>query len=368
VTTVPKRNRQREQGAPTVAPAERLRQELRYLQSRETLRTRIDVEEMIFIQSLTGRAHEGHGGFRGRRYVDTAEDDVAAALRLDPWAVRQDRQELLDSIGAYARRAMAGEAPEYLLDEDGEPLLGMGFFRFMPVIPHDVLRGLYLGGLRDTPEARIDAEKRYGVTIGTGKMFFVNTEVMRRMDLHGDRLANEDHEAQIDAYRDAGLIVETPPAPDNPISFMYVRYHRGPGASDDAAIVAGGLKWGGSVSAGIFLADAIDTLEKYVPLDRYGDQDADLGRVIEREYPKLDVGWDDVCALAFLGRGGEGPEDLPDSSLRHMLRVDRNLDQCAIESHLLAAAGREVAPMPLGHERCPSDRFYREVERRVNAL
>src|SRR5207245_356593 len=116
------------------------------LQSRETLRTRIDVEEMIFIQSLTGRAHEGHGGFRGHRYVDTMEDDVAAALRVDPLAARQDRQGLLDSIGRYAQRAIAGDAPGYLLDEDGEPLIGIGFFRFMPVEPRDILRGLYLGG------------------------------------------------------------------------------------------------------------------------------------------------------------------------------------------------------------------------------
>jgi hypothetical protein len=351
-----------------VAPAELLRQELRYLQSRETLRTRIDVEEMIFVQSLTGRAHEGHGGFRGRRYVDTAEDDVAAALRLDPWSVRQDRQELLDSIVAYARRATAGEAPEYLLDEAGEPLLGICFFRFMPVNPHEVLRGLYLGGLRDTPEARVEAEECYGVAIGTGKLYFVDTNVMRRMGLNGERLAHEDHEDRLDDYRSAGLIVDEPPRPDNPISYMYIRYHRGTGASDDAAIVAGTLKWGGSTSAGVFLADAMDTLEKYVPLDRYRDQDAELARAIERDYTRLDVGWDDVCALAYLGRGGEGREELPDSSLRHMLRVDRSLDQCAIESHLLAAAGRPVAPMALGHERFPSDVFYRAVEHRVSSL
>jgi hypothetical protein len=345
-----------------------LRQELRYLQSRETLRTRMDVEEMIFVQSLVGRAHEGHGGFRGRRYPDTAEDDVAAALRLEPDAVRADRQALLDSIRAYARRAIAGEAPAALLDEDGEPLLGIGTFRFMAVDPHDVLRGLYLGGLRDTPEARLETEKRFDVTIGTGKQYFVNTDTMRRMDLNGERLARQDHGPRIDEYRERGLIVDEPPRPDNAVSYMYVRHHRGPGASDDAAIVAGSLKWGGSVSAGIFLADAMDTLEKYVPIDCYSDQDAELARAIEREYAGLDVGWEDVCALTFIARGGERGGDLPDSSLRHMLRVDRATDQCAIESHLLAAAGQPRAPTALGHERFPSDEFYQEVERRVESL
>jgi hypothetical protein len=112
----------------------------------------------------------------------------------------------------------------------------------------------------------------------------------------------------------------------------------------------------------------MDTLEKYVPPERYADQDAELGRAIEREYAGLDVGWEDVCALAFLGRGGKGKEDLPDSSLRHMLRVDRSVDQCAAESYLLAASGRATAPIPLGHERVPSDVFYRAVERRVRDL
>ena len=65
---------------------------------------------------------------------------------------------------------------------------------------------------------------------------------------------------------------------------------------------------------------------------------------------------------------GDGAEELPDSSLRHMLRVERDIDQCAIESHLLAATGRPVAPMALGHERFPSATFYREVEKRVASL
>jgi hypothetical protein len=51
-----------------------------------------------------------------------------------------------------------------------------------------------------------------------------------------------------------------------------------------------------------------------------------------------------------------------------MLRVDRVIDQCAIESHLLAASGHPVAPMRLGHERFPSERFYHEIKERVSAL
>src|SRR5262249_5996410 len=68
----------------TVAPEGALRREMRMLQDREVLRTTLAIEQEIFLQSLTGRAHEGHGTFAGRRYVDTTEDDVALSLGLDP--------------------------------------------------------------------------------------------------------------------------------------------------------------------------------------------------------------------------------------------------------------------------------------------
>jgi hypothetical protein len=353
----------------SIAPAPLLMQEWKYLQSREVLQTTWDVEEMIFLQSLAGRAHEGHGSFHGRRFVDTAEDDVARALHLDPVAVRQSRQRLIDEIAAYARRAMQGEAApgDRLLSEAQEPLLGIGFFRHMPVNAGDILRGLYLGGLRDRPETRVETEKRYGDRIGAGGMFYVNREVMRRLGLNGERLAHGSHEHEIERYRREGLIVEEPPRADNSVIYQYIRFHEGPGASDDAAIVAGSLLFGGSVSAGVFLADAIDTLEKYVPAGKYGDQDWDLAREIERGYPALSLTMEDVYALTHVARGAEDGS-VPDSSLRHMLRVDRKVDQCAIEAHLLVAGGQPCAPLSLGHRKVPSDQFYAEVKRRVEAV
>lgn len=350
-----------------VAPGALVMQEWRYLQNREVLRTTWEVEQMIFLQSLTGRAHEGHGSFHGRRFVDTAEDDVAEALRLDPIGARQDRQRLIDEIAAYARAAIQGRAPAALLNDDGAPLLGIGFFRHMPVDPRDILRGLYLGGLRDRPETRSETERRYGERIGAGGMFYVDRDVMERMGLDGDQLAHGSHEREMERYRKKGLVVDRPPGADSSIIYQYIRFHPGTGASDDTAIVAGSLLFGGSVSAGIFLADAIDTLEKYVPADRYSDQDWEIAREIEQEYPDLDLTMDDVYTLTHVARGSED-DPMPDSSLRHMLRVDRKVDQCAIEAHLLTAAGKPAAPMSLGHRKLPSEGFYAAVRRRVEEV
>jgi len=359
----------------SIAPAPLLLQEWRYLQSREALRTTWHVEELIFLESLASRAQQGHGTFNGRRFVDTAERDVAQALHLDPDGVRPDRQRLIDEIAAYARRAMHGEAPTAspfepgtrLLNEENEPLLGIGFFRQMPVDPGDVLRGLYLGGLRDRQETRIETEQRYGGTIGAGGMFYVDREVMRRMGLNGERLARGSHEREIERYRQEGLIVDQPPTLNSSIVYQYIRFHEGPGASDDAAILAGSLLFGGTVSAGVFLADAIDTLEKYVPHDRYGDQDWELAKEIERDYPNLGLTMDDVYALTSVARGSNDGS-VPDSSLRHLLRIDRKVDQCALEAHLLEAAGQPHAPVLLGHRKIPSDQFYAEIKRRVKAV
>jgi len=195
----------------------------------------------------------------------------------------------------------------------------------------------------------------------------VDREVMRRKSLDGDRLAHGSHANRIEEFRREGLIVDEPPAAENTVTYQYIRFHEGPGASDDTAIVAGSLLFGGSVSAGVFLADAIDTLEKYVPPEQCGDQDWDLAREIESGSPDLGLAMEDVYRLTHVARGAED-ESVPDSSLRHMLRVDRKVDQCAIEAHLLAAAGQPHASLSLGHRKVPSSTFYAEVRRRVDEV
>jgi len=83
----------------------------------------------------------------------------------------------------------------------------------------------------------------------------------------------------IERFRAERLIVGEDRRDDADVSYEYIRHRRGPGASDDAAIVAAGFLWGLGVAVGVFFADAIDTLEKYVPV--YGDQDEDIAVRIE---------------------------------------------------------------------------------------
>ncbi|HSV74297.1 MAG TPA: hypothetical protein VLH79_11110 [Chthonomonadales bacterium] len=348
-----------------VAPADTIRKDFQRLDSLHTLRAAWSVEQLILLQSVLGHVHEGHGVFRGERYPNTSMDDIVRALRLGTAEVRQERQGLIDGIAEYVGRALAGSAPATAVDEEGTPCLTFSPFRHMRVDPAEVLAGIFVGGLRDDIDVRREAEERHGVRLGGGRSYLVDRDRMEEMHVSGEDLARGEWETQIDWLRDERLIVE-PGSLDEPRGmYQYIRHRRGCGASDDAAIVVAGLLWGLGVAVGVFLADAIDTIEKYVPA--YHDQDLALALRVERELASLHLTRDDAVRLAWLAASDpDAPINVPDSSLRHLLAVDRHTDLCAIEAHLLEVQGMQAPPVLVGHERVSSRRFYEYVRNRVS--
>lgn len=347
-----------------IAPYSLIERDFRSLDADVTLRTTWDIERLILVQSVQGHAHEGHCTFAGRRYPNTSIDDISRALRLDPKLVRSERQALIDEIKAYVDRVIAGDDDPPLTNEDGRGLLGSSMFRHLQVSGHNVLRGLYLGGLRDDAEIRFEMESRYGITIGGGKSYLVDTKVMDEMKLDGDILAHGAHEDMIDFYREKGLIAADSGPDNGDLEYMYIRHRRGLGGSDDTAITSAGMIYGLGEAVGVFLADAIDTIEKHVPV--FSDQDNQLARKIKAEYTKLDLDLRDVRHLAFLSAMPEiGNEDVPDCSLRRLMLVDRHHDLTPIESHLLFVQRKSFACIHIGHEEVQNRKFYRYVEGRV---
>ncbi|MCS6776102.1 MAG: hypothetical protein RMJ43_02220 [Chloroherpetonaceae bacterium] len=347
-----------------VAPADLLRMDFKILDDRDTLRTTWPNEQLILMQSVVGRAHEGHGAFNRRRFPNTSPDDVARALRLDPYAVRQARQRLIDDIAWYVDRTLSGYPPQHLLNADNEPLLGMSTLRFFQVDATDVLAGIYLGGLRDDVQVRRELRERTGVPIGGGKSYLVDRKRLEAMGIDGEQLAHGEWGERMEELREKGVIVGAERQDDPDVSYEYIRHMRGLGASDDAAIVAAGLRWGLGVGIGMFLADVIDTIEKYVPV--YSDQDLALASQIEQRCGDLNRNREDALLLT-LWAVAEDEDDyrVPDSSLRHMLTIDRRCDLCPIESHLLTVMGAPCPDIGLGHERSSSCQFYAWVRRRM---
>ena len=335
-----------------------LREDFETLRAKSILRCSADVEESVLMQSIEGHSHEGHGIFHGKKFPNTTVDDIARSLRLNPSDVKEDRQLLIDEVKEFAIRAVMGGKQRYACNAQGEPLMRCGTLRSVEIDPMGLLRGLYAGGLRDSAEVRSLANKRYGVQMGYGECYLVDQQVMQRLQLDGYLLARKAHAEQIDGFRKEGLFASEP---NGHTAYMYVRYSEGPGASDDAAIVMAGKLWGLSAAVGCFLADAVDTLEKYVP--NYGDQDQAISDIIDG---KIDLTVDDAADLAYLcaiPRDMQGK--VPDDSLRHLLQVDRKLDQCPLESHLSYIAGGPYSTMVLDHGECDNIEFYQYIEDRL---
>jgi hypothetical protein len=350
---------------PGVAPAELLRDDFNVLDKRETLRCAWETEQNILIQSVIGHAHEGHGVFRGRRFVNTTMDDICRALRLNPEQIRQERQTLIDGVADYIDDVLSGGDGRALVDRQGRPLLTMGTLPLIgDVDGKGVLRGFYLGGLRDDSTVRIQAEQRYGFAIGGGESHLVSRSAMVAHGLDADSLAHQNHSPEAIAdLRSKGIIVADEGPEDEDTAYTYIRHRRGTGTSDDACVVMCGLVHGFSAAVGAFLADAVDTIEKYVPV--FLGQDGRLALHIEEEMPDLGLTRRDVEDIAYLCADESG--NVPDSSLRHLLALNRRFDQCAIEAHFLYLLGRPYAPLGLSHERSSNEAFYEYCEMRLEA-
>ncbi|MES2463563.1 MAG: hypothetical protein V4671_23565 [Armatimonadota bacterium] len=350
---------------PGVAPADLLRDDFTVLDKRDTLRCAWETEQNLLIQSVIGHAHEGHGIFRGRRFVNTTMDDICRALRLNPKQIRQERQTLIDGIAEYIEDVLAGGDGRALVDRQGRPLLTMGTLPLIgDVDGRGVLRGFYLGGLRDDSDVRIKAEERYGFAIGGGESHLVSRSALVAAGLNADLLAHRDHSLdEIADLRSKGIIVADEGPEDDDVAYTYIRHRRGTGTSDDACVLMCGLVHGFSAAVGAFLADAVDTIEKYVP--RFHGQDSGLALRIEQEMPDLNLTRRDVEDIAYLCADESG--SVPDSSLRHFLVLNRRFDQCAIEAHFLYLLGRPYAPLGLSHERSSNEAFYEYCENRLAA-
>lgn len=353
-----------------VAPDELIRRDFEHLQDTEELNTTREISDLIFIQSLEGRAHNGAGAFHKSFYVNTTIDDIVKALKLNPSVVQSCRQRLIDEIVEFVRDTIEGRLRDKLLNLNGQPLLGIPNFRNIAVNPYEVIKGIYVGGLRDDPGPRKAAEEKYGITIGYGKCYPVNIEVMERLELDGEILAHEEHADKLEDFRKSGLILEAKEAagaPPDKIRYLYIRHKLGPGQSDDAAFVSAGLIYNRDFALGVFLADAIDTLEKYVLA--YEDQDDMLSYYIGEKFSGLGVSMDEVYEIAYLAAVTEGKEeDIPDSSLRYFLSKDRQIGQCAFESHLNFMEGKPYFPMFISYNRILSTDFYSYIRQKVVSI
>jgi hypothetical protein len=350
-----------------VAPPELIRQDLRILKSYTRLHTTEKIQQLLFMQSVEGRSHNGHGAFSKRTYVNTTIDDIVRAMKYSPREVKKARQVLIDDIVKFVDDTLSDQPRDRLVNESGEPFLGIPFFKDLKVNARDIVRGIYMGGLRDNVEVRKEAEKIYQTKIGGGQCYRIDIRKMDEMGLDGEKLAHEPHEDEIADFIKEGLILQEG-ADDGPnedqVRFYYVRHRLGPGQSDDAAMVVAGILYNQDVALGVFIADAIDTLEKYAPF--FKDQDQELSYYIARGFKDLKITMEDVYEVTYLSAIPERDEEfVPDSSLRYLISIDQITNRTALDAHLAFIQGKPVPEMSLSYKRILTSQFYSYIKKRL---
>jgi CBS domain-containing protein len=345
---------------------ELVQQDFDHLSKASELDVSRESEDAILMQSIEGHAHNGASMFHKRRFVNITISDIVIALQSDPEQVKAYRQTLIDEIVDFARLAMEGKAGTRLANVEGQPFLRASRFKNLNVNPESILKGLYLGGLRDDSEIRKDVEKEYNIKIGGGRCHFVDLRLMKHLNLDGEKLAHEPHADEIGNYKDIGMIV--PPEKchyqeSEFIRYFYIRDRLGPGHSDDAAIVSAGMLFDRDVALGVFLADAIDTLEKYVP--KYSDQDNRLSQMIGQNSKGLNTSMEDVHRLIYLSTIPEKKVDMvPDSSLRYLLSIDKKTKQTLLDCYLAFIEGKPLMPMTIWKSKISTTEFFSYINHR----
>ena len=339
------------------------------LKKKVKLLTSLEVSEIILMQTIEGHAHNGHGEFNGKKFVDTTMNDIVFALGLDQFAIRNARQGLIDEIYDFTDRVIKGEKINRLLNKNGEPLLRVPIFNNIEIEPKDVLIGLYLGGHMDDYDTRKEVEKIYNIEIGGGKNYLVDFKVMEELNIDGEYLAHENNEDKMEYYKKVGMLLDINEDDYEKflyhpsIRFQYIRQKKGAGVSDDLAVIFGGKLFTESVALGVYLADAIDTLDKYTT--KFYEQDYNLAKIIEQS-GIIKVSKEDLYKFIYLITNPY--KDYPDSSQRYFLEINEKYNITPLESHLMFIEGLKPPEFEVAFERKSNYVIYNYVEEKLKSV
>lgn len=352
-----------------IPPINLIRKDFESLKEKVKLRTSREVSDLILMQTIEGHAHNGHGEFSGKKFVDTTMNDIVFALGFDAYAIRSARQSLIDEIYDFVERVINKENINKLQNKKGEAILRVPIFNEIEVESKDVLLGLYLGGLMDNYETRREVEKIYGIKIGGGKPYLVDFSLFENLNIDGEYLAHEENEEKIEYYKEIGLIINFDEKNYSiflghpSIRFQYIRHKKGFGVSDDLAVLFGGKLYSKSVALGIYLADAIDTLDKYSL--KFTEQDFELAKKIE-ESGILNIEKDEVFKFIYLITNPT--KDYPDSSQRYFLEINEKYNITSIEAHLMFIEGKNPPEFEIAFERISNYEVYEYVINKLKSV
>ena len=374
------------------------------------LRTSETNRKLLLMQTIQGHANMAHGKFRKSenryediRYPNATLDDIATALAEDkllgmkPIEVKKKRMENIMEIRELMIKILKKEKVRNLQNSEGEPLMGIPFFNDIEIRnPKNVLKGFYLGSIMDNYIIwRKQLEKKpYNLSMGGGDCVAVDMRKLNykslikkelklednlAMDLtmkfingcHLGTLANEEWADCVSFLYGSGVIIDKDSVRSTKnIRNAYVRYKKGKGVSDNAAFTMAGKIYGQKnkqdgieTALGVFLADAIDTYDKYLPKIHKHGLDEIIGQEIENS-GKLRMTKKEKLNFIFLS--AIQLKEMISNSQRYLLQIDEKSDDTVIENILTYLQGDQPKNMVMGNKYSSSSvkskDFYKAIE------
>jgi len=308
-----------------------------------------EVKRLLLLQSVAGHAMQGHGKFRDRHrktqylFPETTVEDVVDALSMSAYDVKEERQGLIDESTDMVARIMGGERVSTYTNRHGDALFRIGMLNYMPIQdPAAFLIGIYLGSRMDNYLTwRKGAEERYGLNIGGGECVGINRAKASERGLSIQDFAIREHTMDDAKWLlDSGMVCkDTVATPD--MVHGYLRYAKGKGTSDDLAVILAGKLYGKDAALGVFIADAVDTWDKYTPYIHEAGQDEQLGDrisanvdIIRRSMPQFNLPHDEDVFKFIYTIAEENYTNMISESQRYFLQFGKKTKITPIMSHL----------------------------------
>jgi len=336
-----------------------------------------DAKLVLLPQSVLGRILSGHALFKGRAREDISMDRIVTAIGMEPGVVKGQRQKMVDDFKLSIDRLLDGKS-KYLVDEAGEPIYGVNFLREIELdCDKEMFKGGVIVGRMDNIDWRRRTQEFYQKTlekkdfkIAGGKEFPVNVEMMRKYGISVRDFSEKEYSPQdIEKLMELGVIFgEDCLSGLDGVETMYIRYIRGLGICDDAALLATGVRHGLSSMVLGFCIDATDTYSKYINEVRVGGVDEFIGEHIMERWEKMHheklVSDEECMETIYFGAKNNYPKIIFSSSHRRFVEVEKGMPHSTFMSHAHFLRSGRFQKYPLGFERVPSTEFYPSVDTR----
>lgn len=347
---------------------------------RVRLKTSTEIEELLLMQTVEGHAHEGDGCFKKKgRFREVTVEDVVYALGYDTDEIKAERQYLIDEMKEFADRIMGGENVTEYSNINGLPLFGAEFLEGIKIKdPAAVLKGIYLGSKMDRYEGwRQETETKYNLKIGGGECIGVNRRITHEEGITLESIAKTPHSNdEIESMIKKGWLCYNVESSKDIVS-SYVRKAKGKGTSDDLAVLLAGRLFGFDAAVGLYLTDAVDTWDKYVPFIFKNGQDEQLGEKIDKSkdeirkhIPDFELPSDDEVHKFISVIAEVNYKKMISSSQRYFLQVDPKSRLSPIESHLEYIKGNTVPEVHIGYfsSKLTNHDMYAQFEAKYNEV